>query len=113
MNGRKENAAWRKAYEIGRDIHELTQKIHPANTIIQTLRDRSAAVPITLGMVHASDDAPQDHVRTAYEHAHDTEYLLFCTMALRYLSLQDVRGLITRVHAVKALLLAGYTDTQK
>jgi urease accessory protein UreF len=113
MDEHKENATWRKAYDVGRDVHQLTARIHPANTIIHTLRERSAAVPVALGMISASSETHADRVRIAYDYAHDTEYLLFYAMVLRYLGTDDVRALIWRVHEVKALLVAEYPNTNE
>jgi len=113
MDHHKENATWRKAYDVGRDIHELTERIHPANTIIHTLRERSAAVPVTLGMIRASSETHADRVRIAYDYAHDTEYLLFYAMVLRYLGTDDVCSLIDRVHEVKTLRASEYRNTEE
>jgi hypothetical protein len=92
---------------VGKEIDELTKNFPEYNTILRFLRERSMAMPVTIatGSLGGTPAEYAEALKTVYEQAHDTEYLLFFTLIFRYLPYENVCTLSEQIHDVKWLVI--------
>jgi hypothetical protein len=101
------NPLWKNAAYVGKEIHRLTESEINGNGVFQVLRERAESLPVSISLAHTSSDPLEfaKLVRTSYDQAHDTEYMLFVSLFYRYLEEAQVRYLLSLVQNVKWRLM--------
>ena len=95
-----------KATSLGLEIRKATDGFPHSNTILRFLRMRSAELSATIVLgTCRSPAAYVEMLRTAFEKAHDTEFMLFYSLYLQYLPCGRVCSFIGDVHDVKSLIV--------
>jgi hypothetical protein len=106
MEQYKDNALWKAANRLCRDVDTMTCGFPEYQTFIRFLREKTAALPGAVAAVYASDPADPREIRRAYELAHDAEYVLFFAHLYRNLPYEATAMLYGQVHEVKRLIVA-------
>ncbi|MDD5343088.1 MAG: hypothetical protein PHW12_01565 [Smithella sp.] len=108
MDEYKKTPLWKNAYELGREVHELTKRAHPANTILRLLRESSEGLSIITAIYLQDSDklGCAESIKEVFNHAHEAEGILFMSLFFRHLSADKTGDLFTRLHAIKRDLVA-------
>lgn len=103
----KELPIWQQAYTVGRSVNNLTKDFPQYNVYVHILREKTAALPVSIALASmaASPVESVEAHRSAYELAHDAEYVLLFCLIFRYLPLADIAVLRERLTDVKKLIL--------
>jgi len=103
----KETPLWKNAYYVAKEIRQLAENPAGNNVIFRALREKADALPVSIAIANTSSK-PQEFARLlamSYDHAHDTERLLFLTIFYGYYPDEKIRPLVTILHNVKRILV--------
>jgi hypothetical protein len=105
---------WQMAFDVGRQVHRVTDTVKPCNALIASLREHSEALPvcIAIGSINHEPDEFADALRQCFTHAHAAEMLLFVTLAYKRLAGTQAAALLPQMHALKRLVLDQYIHTK-
>lgn len=114
MDKYKKMPLWKNAYELGKVVHELTKRAHPANTILRLLRESSEGLTIITAIYLQDSDklGCAESIREIFNHAHETEGILFMSLFFRHLDANKTGNLFIRLHAIKRDLVAALGKTE-